>query len=41
MHEIADANHYYSGPDQREPLAQAVGIITDWLTQRGLSGVAS
>ena len=41
MHEIADANHYYSGPDQREPLAQAVGIITDWLTQRGLSVVAS
>ena len=41
MHEIADANHYYYGPDQREPLAQAVGIITDWLTQRGLSGVAS
>ena len=41
MHEIADANHYYSGPDQREPLAQAVGIITNWLTQRGLSGVAS
>ena len=41
MHEIADANHYYSGPDQREPLAQAVGTITNWLTQRGLSGVAS
>jgi pimeloyl-ACP methyl ester carboxylesterase len=41
MHEIAGANHYYSGPDQREPLAQAVGTITNWLTQRGLSGVAS
>lgn len=31
MHEIAGANHYYSGPEQREPLARAVGIITDWL----------
>ena len=37
MHEIAGANHYYSGPDQRETLAQAVGVITDWLTRHQLS----
>ena len=35
MHEIAGANHYYSGPDQREPLNQAVGVITDWLGRHG------
>jgi len=39
MNEIAHANHYYSGPDQREPLARAVGIITDWLDRRSFSGV--
>ena len=31
MHEIPGANHYYSGPDQRDTLRQAVGICTDWL----------
>ena len=35
MHEIAGANHYYSGPDQRETLKQAVGVITDWLGRHG------
>ena len=35
MHEIPGANHYYSGPDQRETLAQAVGIVTDWLARHG------
>ena len=33
MHEIAGANHYYSGPSQRETLREAVGICTDWLTR--------
>ena len=33
MHEIPDANHYYSGPDQRETLTQAVGIVSDWLSR--------
>ena len=33
MHEIAGANHYYSGPDQRETLKQAVDVITDWLAR--------
>lgn len=33
LHEIAGANHYYSGPDQRETLKQAVGVITDWLAR--------
>ena len=33
MHEIPGANHYYSGPDQRETLRQAVGIVTDWLVR--------
>ena len=38
MHEITGANHYYSGPDQREPLQQAVGVVTDWLERHGFSG---
>ena len=33
MHEIAGANHYYSGPDQRETLKQAGDVITDWLAR--------
>ena len=37
MHEIAGANHYYAGPDQRETLKQAVGVITDWLGRHGFS----
>ena len=37
MHEIPGANHYYSGPDQRETLKQAVGVITDWLGRHGFS----
>ncbi len=41
MHEIAGANHYYAGPDQRETLAAAVGVVTDWLGRHGLSGVPS
>ena len=39
MHEIPGANHYYAGPDQRETLKQAVGIITDWLGRHGFSKV--
>jgi pimeloyl-ACP methyl ester carboxylesterase len=35
MHEIPGANHYYSGPDQRETLAAAVGIVSDWLARHG------
>jgi pimeloyl-ACP methyl ester carboxylesterase len=30
MHEIPSATHYYAGPDQRDKLRHAVGIITDW-----------
>ena len=37
MHEIPGANHYYSGPDQRDTLRQAVGICTDWLHRHGFS----
>ena len=37
MHEIPGANHYYSGPDQRGTLRQAVGICTDWLHRQGFS----
>lgn len=33
MHEIPGANHYYAGPDQKETLARAVGIVTDWLAR--------
>ncbi len=39
MHEIPGANHYYSGPDQKQALGQAVDIITDWLGRHGLSRV--
>jgi len=35
MHEIAGANHYYSGPDQRETLQEAVSIISDWTARHG------
>ncbi len=35
MHEIPGANHYYSGPDQKQTLAQAVDIVTDWLARHG------
>jgi alpha-beta hydrolase superfamily lysophospholipase len=28
---IKGANHYYSGPDQREPLAEATSLVTDWI----------
>lgn len=37
MREIPGANHYYSGPDQKQTLAQAVGVITDWLARHGFS----
>jgi alpha-beta hydrolase superfamily lysophospholipase len=37
MHEIAGANHYYSGPDQRETLRESVGVCTDWLHRHGFS----
>src|SRR6476660_5414150 len=37
MHEIAGANHYYSGPDRRDTLRRAVGICTDWLHRHGFS----
>ena len=39
MYEIAGANHYYSGPDQRETLAKAVGIVTDWLARHDFAKV--
>ena len=38
LHEIPGANHYYAGADQREPLARAVAICTDWLARRGFTG---
>lgn len=41
MHEIAGANHYYSGPDQRETLQQAVSIVSDWTARHGFSKVDS
>lgn len=39
MHEIPGANHYYSGPGQREALAQAVDIITAWTARHGFSEI--
>ena len=38
MHEIPGANHYYAGPDQKQTLAAAVGLITDWLGRHGFTG---
>lgn len=35
LHEIDGANHYYSGPQQRDALGQAVAICTDWLSRHG------
>ncbi|MGW0177757.1 serine aminopeptidase domain-containing protein [Nocardia sp. NPDC003345] len=35
LHEIPGANHYYLGPDQREPLAKAIGVVDGWLRARG------
>ncbi len=35
MHEIAGANHYYSGPEQKPTLARAVGVVSDWLARHG------
>ncbi|WP_067859254.1 alpha/beta fold hydrolase [Nocardia shimofusensis] len=37
LHEIPGANHYYLGPDQREPLTEAVRIISDWLAEHHLA----
>jgi pimeloyl-ACP methyl ester carboxylesterase len=37
MHEIAGANHYYSGPGQRETLGRAVEVITGWLRRHDLA----
>lgn len=37
-HEIADANHYFSGATGKPHLAQAADIITEWLTARGFTG---
>jgi hypothetical protein len=38
MHEIPGADRYYSGPDQRNKLRQAVGVCTDWLHRHGFGG---
>jgi len=37
MYEIAGANHYYIGPEQRETLQKAVAVVTDWLARHGFS----
>jgi len=34
---IAQANHYYIGPDQREHLARSATACTEWLLERGLA----
>lgn len=36
LHEIPGANHYYLGPDQRAPLAKAIGLVDGWLRARAL-----
>jgi hypothetical protein len=37
MDEIPGANHYYSGPAQRDTLRQAVGFCTDRLHRHGFA----
>jgi alpha-beta hydrolase superfamily lysophospholipase/diadenosine tetraphosphatase ApaH/serine/threonine PP2A family protein phosphatase len=37
LHEVKGATHYYAGPDQRAPLAEAIGVITTWLAERGFA----
>jgi pimeloyl-ACP methyl ester carboxylesterase len=34
---IAEANHYYIGPDQREHLGRSATACTQWLFERGLA----
>ena len=31
LHEVVGASHYYMGPEGREHLAEAVGVVTDFL----------
>ncbi|MBO0853113.1 MAG: alpha/beta fold hydrolase [Nocardia sp.] len=40
IHEIKGANHYYLGADQREPLAEAIGIVDGWLRERDFGPAA-
>lgn len=37
LHEIPGANHYYVGPQQREPLRRAVEVCTRWLRDHGFA----
>jgi len=39
MHEVPCATDYYAGPDQRDALRQAVGIVTDWLVRHDFASV--
>ncbi|ORW27906.1 hypothetical protein AWC19_01725 [Mycobacterium palustre] len=38
MHEILGATHYYAGPDQRDELRHAVGMVADWLVRHDFAG---
>ncbi|TVT22497.1 alpha/beta hydrolase [Amycolatopsis rhizosphaerae] len=40
MHVVHGATHYYAGPGQRPKLAEATGVITTWLAERGFTGRA-
>ena len=40
MQEMPGANHDYSGPDQKQALANAVDVITDWLARHGFAGIS-
>jgi alpha-beta hydrolase superfamily lysophospholipase len=35
-HRLDDANHYFSGTEQRSHLNDAVRLVQDWMNQRGL-----
>jgi pimeloyl-ACP methyl ester carboxylesterase len=38
MHRIAGANHYYSGPDQRQHLGEAISTMRDWVDRHHFAG---
>ncbi|SHN43543.1 alpha/beta hydrolase [Cryptosporangium aurantiacum] len=40
LHVVQGATHYYAGPDQQPRRAEAVGVVTGWLADRGLAPAA-
>jgi hypothetical protein len=36
--ELADANHYFSGDDQKSHMSNAADLVHDWMTRHGFAG---